>query len=119
MSDVLFFRSNGNSGGNTSIIIPSMYEKRWEDNFEEVTLLFDINKIYEAKGYPNVMTTEFIIKNNNKSGQLNLLVKDNDISIMDVSLEAEEVQKYELGISSHIRAYVKGSFTASLYIGTY
>lgn len=119
MSDVLFFRSNGNSGGNTSIIIPSMYEKRWEDNFEEVTLLFDINKIYEAKGYPNVMTTEFIIKNNNKLGQLNLLVKDNDISIMDVSLEAEEVQKYELGISSHIRVYVKGSFTASLYIGTY
>lgn len=119
MSDVLFFRSNGNSGGNTSIIIPSMYEKRWEDNFEEVTLLFDINKIYEAKGYPNVMTTEFIIKNNNKSGQLNLLVKDNDISIMDVLLEAEEVQKYELGISSHIRVYVKGSFTASLYIGTY
>lgn len=119
MSDVVFFRSNGNSGGNTSIIIPSMYEQHWEDEFKEVNLLFDINKIYEAKGYPNIMTTEFVIKNNSQKDKLNLIIKDKDIAITDVILEKEETQKYLLGISSHIKVYTKGSFTASLYIGTY
>lgn len=119
MGEVVFFRSNGSGNSNTSIIIPSMYEQHWESDFKESILLFDINEIYEAKGCPNVMTTEFIIKNNNKSSKLSLLIKDNDISIIDILLEAEEVQKYELGISSHIKVYVKGSFTASLYIGTY
>ncbi len=119
MSDIVFFRSNGNNGGNTSIIIPSTYEQHWEDDFTENRLLFDINKIYETKGYPNIMSTEFIIKNNSSTNSLNLIIKDKDIITMDVVLEKEETQKYLLGISSHIKVFVKGNFTASLYIGTY
>ncbi len=119
LGEVLFFRSNGDGNSNTSIIIPSTYEQHWEDDFTENQLLFDINEIYEAKGYPNIMSTEFIIKNNSSTNSLNLIIKDKDITTMDVVLEKEETQKYLLGISSHIKVFVKGSFTSSLYIGTY
>jgi len=119
LGEVVFFRSNGDGNSNTSIIIPSTYEQHWEDDFTENQLLFDINKIYETKGYPNVMTTEFIIKNNSDVNNLNLIIKDKDITIADVTLEKQETQKYLLGISCNIKVYVKGDFTATLYIGTY
>lgn len=119
MGEVVFFRSNGSGNSNTSIIIPSMYEQHWNDIFTETKLLFDINEIYELKGYPNVMSVEFVIENLSLDKELSLIIKDANITLINIFLEPEEVQKYELGISSHIKVYTKGSFTASLYIGTY
>lgn len=119
MGEVVFFRSNGSGNSNTSIIIPSMYEQHWEDTFDKTELLFDINEIYALKGFPNVMSVEFIVENISLEKELSLIVKDEDTTLINVFLEAEEVQKYELGISSHIKVYINGSFTASLYIGTY
>ncbi len=120
MGNVIFFKSNYNCNGDISIIEPSTYKNFWNNKtFDKLQLLFDINKIYEDKFKLNIIGTEFLIKNDSIYSELILTIIDNDIEILNVTLQPNEAQKYLLGISDGIKVFVQGSFTASLYISTY
>lgn len=115
MGKAVFF--NNNSGSSTVLF---KYEQHWDnETLNELELLSDINKICENKNFSGIETSEFTVKNNNISAKLEFKIIDNGITVLDILLEPEDIQKYLLGISRNVKIFLKGTFTANLYINAY
>lgn len=100
----------------------SLYEASWNNEVNStLTKMADIRDIFLEKNMKSIDRAELLIRNNKNPSQtqdnnVELVVFDKDIKIMDTLIEPKDTQKYLLGISPNVKIFVKGSFSATLYI---
>ena len=89
-------------------------------------MILNIADVMQDKKYITINSSEFTIKNliiatgtdadKDDAHTLHLQVIDGSITVLDVTIEPQEVQKYILGISPNIKIFVKGNFDANYYL---
>lgn len=119
---VNYIEVGGNGSGNAPIDI---YDVSWENQKNNTLIkIIDVKELFIEKNMRSIDKSELIIYNNSidsdlKDNSIQLVVKDKDISIMDVKIKPQDTQKYLLGISTNTKVFVKGHFSGQLYINYY
>lgn len=113
--------SDGNLLYNDRIIAvnvkPYLKEIKWTSELRtKMSLLLDTATLYEEIGYTYITSNEFIIRNSDPVDNLELLIEDDEIEILRVTLGPREAQKYHLGKSPKIKIYVMGKFDGKFYM---
>lgn len=99
-----------------------LYQANWNNETNSVlTKVIDVKDIFLEKNMKSIDRSELLIQNNSNPSQtqdnnLNLVVYDKEIKIMDTLIEPKDAQKYLLGISPNIKVFIKGNFSATLYM---
>ena len=108
-------------------IEPYFYEQHYDNQTEtDLNMILNIADVMQDKKYITINSSEFTIKNliiatgtdddKDDAHTLHLQVIDGSITVLDVTIEPQEVQKYILGISPNIKIFVKGNFDANYYL---
>ena len=104
---------------------PLSYKKLWNgQNNNDLSLLLDYNKIFKEKDIRIITRSDLFVKNlNNKVDDENInkqhlvhlkIVEDEENIVLDVDINPNETQKYEVGINPKTKIYVSGYFNASI-----
>ena len=108
-------------------IEPYFYEQHFDNVTDtDLNMILNIADVMQDKKYITINSSEFTIKNligstgtdedKDDAHTLQLQVVDGSITVLDVKIEPQEVQKYILGISPNIKIFVKGNFDANYYL---
>lgn len=109
---------NGERGKDTT----TLYELSWQgEHFSSLTKILDLREIFENKQMKSIDRSEIIFKNTSSrstrnDNKLQVVILDKEIEVLNVIIDAQETQKYLLGISPNIKVFAKGRMNGVLYI---
>lgn len=107
---------------------PFYHEDHWvNEDYIALKQLIDMRTIYNTLNFTTIVNSEFTIKNlkpsttpiEDEDKALRLVVMDDTITILDVKILPQEVQKYLLGISPNTKVFVEGCFSANYYVSAF
>lgn len=100
----------------------TLYELSWQgEQFSSLTKILDLREIFDNKKMKSIDRAEILFKNTastppSDDKKLQIVVLDRDIEVLNVLIDAQDTQKYLLGISPNVKVFAKGRFNGALYV---
>lgn len=104
--------------GKTSFGIAGSHIASWVDTvFEESQILLDLEHLVSTlPGAVAVVSTELTLKNESIDSGLLLDIYDGEILLSSENISHQGNKTYNFGISSRLRFYLRGRFSANFYV---
>lgn len=110
-------------------IKPKMYKEILLAQSKPIlTKIIDTFNIFNTQGFQTITASEILIKNTatktgneatDKANALKLVIKDGTLTLLDLIIFPEEVQKYQLGISPNTTVHVQGNYDLNYYVSAF
>lgn len=91
-----------------------------EDLFDnaELTEVYDMKTIYTQNNLQAVIASEILVQNTGQD-EATFQIKDGRFTLVTITLQPNEVQKYHLGISNKVKVFTKGKMMTMLTVSAF